>query len=144
MERIAVIAGPVNIYWSSVIRMFAVAAAVCCFLALYLKKGKPFAAVAVLPGAGIASLVFARLAHWYFRPDSYESLYAAMQLFAPGDFALMGVFAGCLLAVGVTWATRLEKDAATMLDCMALVGCAGMGIGRLSFLYTAADRGMLL
>lgn len=144
MEQIAIIAGPVNIYWSSVIRMFAVAAAVCCFLALYLKKGKPFTAVAVLPAAGIASLVFARLAHWYFRPDSYESLYTAMRLFAPGDFALMGVFAGCFLAALVVRIARLTDNLPELLDCLCISGSWGIAVGRLASFFNTSGRGMIV
>ena len=144
MERIAVIAGPVNIYWSSVIRVFAVAAAICCFLALYLKKEKPFVAVVFLPAAGMTSLVFARLAHWYFRPDSYESLYAAMQLFAPGDFALMGVFAGCFLAALVARIVRLTDNLPELLDCLCISGSLGIAAGRLASFFNTSGRGMII
>ena len=40
MEQIALIFGDNYIYWSAVIRVMAAAAAICAFLALYLKTGK--------------------------------------------------------------------------------------------------------
>ena len=145
MEKITYIISETFIYRHSIVLALAILTAVFLFLALWVGAGKSWLKglfTCVL--CAVLSPVLARLCHWYFQSAEYSGFSTAMTDYSRGNYALMGVFAGCLLAVGVTWATRLEKDAATMLDCMALAGCAGMGIGRLSFLYTDADRGMLL
>ena len=142
MERIALIAGPVYIYWSSVIRMLAAAAAASCFLALWLRKGKTMAALVFLPATAVFSLILARLSHWYFSPDSYESLKAALGLFAPGEYALAGVFAGCFLAALMVRIVRLTDNLPQLLDCLCLAGGLGIAVGRLASFFNASGRGM--
>lgn len=142
MEQIALIAGPVFVYWSSILRTLACAAAACAFLALYLKKGKPLAAAVFLPLAAVFSLVLARLAHWYFRPDGYENLRSALSVFSHGDFALMGVFAGCFLAALTVRLLRLTDNLPRLLDCLCIAGCLGIAVGRLAAFFNTSGRGM--
>ena len=145
MERIAWIIGHTYIYWSDVVRVLASAAAVCCFLALYVRKEKR-----LLPGlvfsllAVVLSLFFSRLGHWYFRPESYDSLADALKLGQSGGFVLMGAFAGCLLAALLTRLFRLTPELPELLDCLSLAGCGGIALGRLASFFNSSDRGMVL
>lgn len=145
MEKIAWIIGHTYIYWSDVVRTLAAAAAVCCFLALYLRREKRALPVVVfLPLAVVLSLFLSRLGHWYFRPENYESLTAALDLRQAGGFVLMGAFAGCLLAAGLVRLLKLEKDLPELLDCVSLAGCGGIALGRLEAFFNHSDRGMIL
>ena len=78
MERIAFIIGNRFFYWNSIVLTLAAAGAICLFLAFYLPKGRSGTAAAAVPMALVLSVFFARLVHWYFRPDSYEGFAAAM------------------------------------------------------------------
>lgn len=144
MERIAWILEDTCIYWNDVVRLLAVLAAVFCFLGLYLRKGKGAAALILLPLAGMASVVLGRAAHWYFRPEQYESLMAAVTDLGRGEFVLMGAVAGCFLAAVLVRMVGLTKDLPGLLDCMSLAGALGIGLGRLASLFDATDRGMVL
>ena len=145
MEQIACIVGNVYIYWSSIIRILAAAAAVFAFLSLYLKKGgRLFAAAGYIPTAVVLSLMLARISHWYFRPDAYETPEAAWNLLLPGGFALMGVFAGCFLAAVLLRITRMTRNLPELLDCVCLAGGLGIAVGRLASWFNASDRGMVV
>lgn len=145
MEKITFIISETFVYRHSIVLAFAILAAVFLFLALWVGGGKSWLkGLAACALSAVLSPVLARLCHWYFQSAEYSGFADAMTDYSTGSYALMGVFAGCFLTVGLMKLTRLEKDAATLLDCMALASCAGMGIGRLSFLYTDGDRGMLL
>ena len=145
MERIAFIFDHIYIYWSALILTLAAAAAVCTFLSLYLgKTGKTAVAAVVVPLAIALSLVLARACHWYCRSDAYENLVSAMDLRTPGGFALMGVFAGCLLAAVLVRFLGLTENLPEMLDCMCLAGGIGIAAGRLSAFFNASDRGMIV
>lgn len=145
MERIAWIIGHRYIYWSDVVRILAAAAAVCCFLALYLRKEKrTLPAVICVPLAVVLSLLLSRLAHWYFRPEGYESLAAALDFRQPGGFVLMGAFAGCFLAAVLVRLVSLTRDLPELLDCVSLAGCGGIALGRLASFFNSSDCGMLL
>lgn len=145
MEQIACIVGNVYIYWSSIIRILAAAAAVFAFLSLYLKKGgRLFAAAGYIPTAVVLSLMLARISHWYFRPDAYETPEAAWNLLLPGGFALMGVFAGCFLAAVLLRITRMIRNLPELLDCVCLAGGLGIAVGRLASWFNASDRGMVV
>ena len=145
MDRIAFIIGEVYIYWQSVILMAAVATAVLMFLGLYIgKSGNGAGAAMAISLSLISGLLLSRLIHWYCQSASYESLAQAMTDWSSGGFALMGVFAGCLLTACLLRLVRLVSNLPQMLDCMALAGSAGIAVGRLSFLYSAGDRGMIL
>lgn len=143
MEQIALIIGDKYIYWSAVIRVMAAAAAICAFLALYLRTGKnPAAALAGIPLAVVSSLVLSRLTSWYFRPES--TLEAALNFNSPGGFALVGVFAGCFLTAVFLRLVKLTDNLPQLLDCMAVSGALGIAAGRLSSAFNASDRGMIL
>ena len=96
------------------------------------------------PLAIVLSLVLGRLIHWYFRADSYESLFAAMTDFSGTGFALTGAFAGCLLTAGILRLLQVVKDLPFLLDCMSIGGCAAIAIGRLGCFFTSEDRGEIL
>lgn len=145
MEKIAWIIGHTYIYWSDVVRVLASAAAVCCFLALYVRKEKRLLPALVFSVLAVAlSLFFSRLGHWYFRPENYESLTAALNLTQPGGFVLMGAFAGCLLAALLARLLRLTPELPELLDCMSLAGCLGIALGRLEAFFNHSDRGAIL
>ena len=145
MEQIAFVYGQTFIYWHSVILALGAVAAVCLFLALWLGRGEgwnPGIAAATL--ATVLSLVLSRLCHWYFQSAGYDSFASAMTDHSTGGFALMGVFAGCILSACLLRLLKVHKNLPGMLDCMALAGGLGISVGRLSCLYTASDRGMIL
>lgn len=145
MEKIAWIIGHTYIYWSDVVRTLAAAAAVCCFMALYLRREKRGLPAAVFIPLSVAlSLLLSRMGHWYFRPENYESLTAALDVRQPGGFVLMGAFAGCLLAAGLVRLLGLTKELPELLDCVSLAGCGGIALGRLASLFNSSDRGMVL
>lgn len=145
MERIALITGGTPIYWQNIVLALAALVAICYFLSFYLgKTGNPAAAFGVIPLAILLSLVFARFFHWYCRTDSYEGFLAAMKLFSPGGYALMGVFLGCFLAGVIVRALHLCRSLPEMLDCMSLAGAAGIAVGRLASLFNSSDRGQVL
>lgn len=145
MDRIAFIIGGNFIYWNSIILTLAAATAICFFLAFYLgKNGNVTAGFAAVPVSMVLSLVLARFVHWYCRTDSYESLAAAMTDYVSGGYALVGVFAGCLLAAVILRLLRVHKNLPQMLDCMCLAGAAGIAVGRLACFFSSADRGQIV
>ncbi len=145
MERIAFIIGEIFIYWHSIILALAAFAAVCLFLAFWLGRGGSWlSGISAAALGGVFSLVLARLCHWYFQSAGYESFAAAMTDYSSGGYALMGVFAGCILAACLLRLVQLHKNLPAMLDCMALAGSLGIAVGRLACLYGDSDRGMVL
>lgn len=146
MEQIACYtSGGAAISYSAILITLAAAAAACFFISFYLSRGgNPAAAFAVVPLAIALSLVLARFFHWYSRADGYDGFLSAMTDYAHGGFALPGVFAGCLLAAGLTRLVRLHRNLPQMLDCMAAAGCAGIAVGRLSSFFNSSDRGMVV
>lgn len=145
MDQIAFVIGETFLYWNSIILSMAVAVAICFFLAFYLRDGgKGMSAAAVIPLAIVLSLVISRFFHWYSRADSYAGFSAAMTNYSTGGYALLGTFAGCLLAAGLTRLLGLERRIGRLLDAMCLGGAAGIAVGRLACFYSAADRGQIL
>ena len=145
MDRIAFIAGDTFLYWSSIILTLATATAICFFLATYLgKSGNGVGAALLVPLALVASLVLGRLVHWYSRTDSYLSFEAAMTDYSAGGYALVGVFAGCILAALVLRALFIVRNLPEMLDCLSVGGAAGIAVGRLACFFNASDRGQIL
>lgn len=145
MDRIAFIAGDTFIYWSSIVLTLAAVTAICFFLAFYLgKSGNGVGAAIMVPLSITVSLAMARLVHWYSRSDSYESLTAAMTDFSSGGYALVGVFAGCLLAALVLRILFIVRDLPELTDCVCLGGSAGIAVGRLACFFTASDRGQIV
>lgn len=145
MERIAFIIEETFIYWSSVVLALAVLAAIFLFLALYIGKSRNvLSAFLAVPMALVLSMVLSRLVHWYCRADAYESMSAALTNYSTGGYALMGVFAGCILVACVLRILQISKNLPQMLDCMALAGGVGIAVGRLASLFNTSDRGMML
>ena len=145
MEQIAFIAGETILYWSSIITAFGAAAAMCMFGALYLEKTANWLGTAMMiPLSAVFSLVLSRLIHWYCCASGYSSFFSAMTDYASGGYALIGAFAGCILAAGVLRLFRIVDDFPEALDVMSLAGAAGITIGRLAAFFNASDRGMLL
>ena len=144
MERIAFVFGNTFIYWNSIVLTLSVMAAICVFLAIYLPRGNGNAAAVSVPMALVLSVVLGRLAHWYFRPDSYSGFLEAMTDLTAGGYALLGVFLACGLTAVMMKLFRLEPSLGRMLDAMSLGGCAGIALGRLACFFSAADRGQIL
>lgn len=145
MEKVAFIYGETFVYWSSIILTIAVVAAIAFFAGLYLWKSKNGAALCLtVPAALVLSVALARWIHWYCLTDSYESLRAAMTDYTWGGYALMGAFAGCLLAACFMRVIRVSDNLPQMLDCMCLAGGLGIAVGRLASLFNASDRGQVV
>ena len=145
MDKIAYIAGDRVIYWNSVVLTLAAATAVMFFLAFYIGKcGNAVAAFAAVPLSITLGIVLARLVHWYSRADSYSGFRAAMTDYTSGGYALLGVFAGCLLAATLLRLLFLHRNLPEMLDCMCVAGLAGIAAGRLASFFNASCRGNIL
>ena len=145
MDRIAFILGDTFVYWSSIILTLATATAICFFLATYLgKSGNGVGAALTIPLALVASLVLGRLVHWYSRTDSYASFEAAMTDYTSGGYALVGVFAGCILAAVVLRILFIVRNLPELLDSLSVGGAAGFAGGRLACFFNASDRGQII
>lgn len=145
MDKIAYIAGDQVIYWNSVVLTLAAATAVMFFLAFYIGKcGNAVAAFAAVPMSIALGIVLARLVHWYSRADSYSGFRAAMTDYTSGGYALLGVFAGCLLTAALLRLIFLHRNLPEMLDCMCVAGLAGIAVGRLASFFNASCRGNIL
>lgn len=145
MNRIAFIFGNYVIYWNSLMLALAGLTALCFFLAFYLPRSRNATAASItLPLAAALSLVLARFIHWYCRTGSYTSLTSAMTDFTGGSFALVGVFAGCILTALVLRILWVHRNLPQMLDAMSLAGAAGIALGRMACFFTSADRGQIL
>lgn len=145
MNKIAFIYGETLVYWSSIVMALAVLTGLAFFWAIYLQKeNNATGAAAACPLAIVLSLILARLIHWYFRADSYESLFAAMTDFSGTGYALSGAFAGCLLAAGILRKLNIVKNLPAMLDGMSIGGCAAIAVGRLGSFFTSEDYGEIL
>ena len=145
MDRIAFILGDTFVYWSSIILTLATATAICFFLATYLgKSGNGVGAALTIPLALVASLVLGRLVHWYSRTDSYASFEAAMTDYTSGGYALVGVFAGCILAAVVLRILFIVRNLPELLDSLSVGGAAGIAVGRLACFFNASDRGQII
>lgn len=145
MKQIAWIVDNIYIYWQDVILVLAVAAAICVFLALQAAAEEK--AVVTIPALALAtgfSLLLSRMAQWYFRPESYMGFHAVWDLRIPGEMALMGAFAGCLLAACLVGLVLRRADLSGLLDRLSLAGGLGIAIGRLASFFNTADRGMVL
>lgn len=145
MGKIAFWVGNTTIYWSSIILALAALTTICFFLSFYLKKEENLTAGFVaVPICLVLSVILARFIHWYCRADSYDGFLAAMTDLAVGDYALLGVFAGCALGAGLLRLVGLCQNLPRMLDCISVAGAAGIAVGRLSAFFNANDRGEVL
>lgn len=145
MEKIAFIAQGAYVYWSSIILALAALSTICLFGALYFGKGgSGLSFCLMVPVSTVLSLLLARLIHWYCRTDAYESLRAALLDHSWGGYALMGVFAACLLTACLLRLLRIERNLPRLLDCLAVSGGAGIAVGRLASVFNTSDRGLIL
>lgn len=145
MEKIAFINGGTFVYWSSIVLTLAAVASIALFAALYLWKSKNGMAMCLtIPVAVFLAVVLGRFVHWYCRTDSYDSLQTAMSDYTWGAYALVGAFAGCILAACIMRLVRASRNLPQMLDCMAIAGGVGIAVGRLSALFNASDRGQIV
>lgn len=145
MYKIAFIYGNTLVYWNSVVVALGAFTGILFFWAAYLRKSDNIVGAALTcPLSIVLSLILARLIYWYFRADSYESMLAAMTDFSHTGFALAGVFAGCLVAVGILRLVKAVKNLPFLLDCMSIGGCAAISIGRLGCFFAPDDRGAIL
>lgn len=145
MEKIAFIRGETFIYWSPIVMVLAALAAVAFYAAFYTKRdGNVFAMSVSVLLAVILSFPLSRLVHWYCRTSSYDSLYSALTDYSTGGYALIGVFAGCLLSAVICRIVFISESLPRMLDSMALGGGVGIALGRLASLFNSSDRGMVL
>lgn len=145
MDKIAYLAGGTVIYWNSIVLTLAAATAIFFFLAFYIGKcGNAVAGFAAVPLSIVLGIVLARLVHWYSRGDSYDSFTAALTDYTSGGYALLGVFAGCILAAALLRLLFLHRDLPEMLDCMCIAGLAGISVGRLASFFNASCRGNVL
>ncbi len=143
MEKIAFISGGTFIYWSSIILAMAVVTAIGVYAAVYLSKDGNVVGLSLsVPVAAVLSLYLSRLVHWYSRTDAYESLRAAVTDLSSGGYALLGVFAACLLTACILRLLHLTPNLPRMLDAMAIGGGCGIVVGRLASLFNSSDRGM--
>lgn len=144
MEKIAFISDDIVIFWRPLLLTAGTLTAVFFFLALYLMKARRgVRALVAVPTMVALGLLGARLVHWYCRFGEYDGLRDALTRFS-GGFALLGVFAGCLLGAFLLWLLRIAPSLGELLDCASIAGCAGIGVGRLAYFFDAADRGFLL
>ena len=145
MNRIAFIINGNFIYWNSLLLALGALVAIFFFLGLYPLRGKnPTSGFIAVVMSTALSLILARFIHWYCRTGAYESLGAAMTNLTGGSFALVGVFAGCLLTAVILRVIRVHKNLPQMLDCMSIAGAAGIALGRLASFFTSADRGQII
>ena len=145
MNRIAFIIGENFLYWNAIILTLAVLTAICMYWALAVRHREDCsAAVVAVPVAFALSLLLSRLVHWYCRPQGYEGALSALLDYSRGSFALIGVFAGCLLTALILRLCRVSRNLPRMLDEMCISGALGISVGRLAALFTTADRGILV
>ena len=145
MDRIAFIIGETFVFWSPIILSLAALSAACVFLALYLGKGGGVVGgFAAVPLSVVLSMVLGRIIHWYCRTDYYESFTAAVTDYSSGGYALVGVFAGCILTACLLRLIRASKSLPHMLDCMSLAGAVGICAGRMSHMFGVLDHGDVL
>lgn len=145
MDKLAFIAGDTFVYWTSVVYCLAAATAICFFLAFYLNKtGNAAAGFAALPLSIFFGLVISRFVHWYSRTDFYSGFLSAMTDYTYGGYALIGVFAGCILTAALLRLLHLHRSIPCMLDCMCVAGAAGIAVGRLASLFNSSGRGQIV
>lgn len=145
MDRIAFINEETFLYWSQIILTLAIVAAIAIYAAFYLAKSRNYLALCVSVALSvILSFPLSRLIHWYCRSGAYGSFAAAMTDYSAGGYALIGVFAACLIAVGVCRLLRLTDNAGQMLDYLCIGGGVGIAVGRLAALFNADGQGITI
>ena len=145
MNRIAFICETNFVYWTPIVLCLAVLAAMCVYAGVYLAKGgKVYSLCLSLPLCVLLSFFLGRLVHWYCRSEVYSSIGTALTNYSQGDFSLVGAFAGCLLTAWLLKLTRVSDNMPKMVDSLTLAACVGIPVGRLSCMFSAADRGVVV
>lgn len=145
MNQVAFIFGGILVYWKSVAMALAVLTGLLLFVGAYTRRSNDLSGAALLCPLSIAfSLFLARLLHWYFTPDGYEGLRAALSDFSHSGYALSGAFFGCLLSAGILRILNIVKNLPLTLDCMSIGGCAAIAVGRLGAFFAEENRGEIL
>jgi prolipoprotein diacylglyceryltransferase len=145
MEQIAFISGNTFIYWSPIVVALAATAGAAIYAAFYLNKSNNFLAMGLsILMSVLLAIPLARMIHWYCYPANYADFMTAMTDYTTGSYALLGVFAACLLTAAVLRLVRVSSNLPQMLDCMAIGGGVGISLGRLASLFNVTDRGMIL
>lgn len=145
MSQIAFFIGSFSIYWFGIIIAVALLAATAVAVLCRKMQGKDSRAVLFVAGAGsFLSLYLSCIVHWYCCDEQYESFMAAVSNIKEGGFSILGVFIGSVLAVFLAKLIGLEKDAASLFDCIAPGGALGISIGRLGAMFTSSDKGKVI
>lgn len=140
-SSIAVCAGPVIIYWSSIIISLGLLAALFMTLSLQKVSGGRSAAVFVfLPLAIALSVPLCRLIHWYCHAEQYSSLLSALTDYSVGSYVLPGALLGSWLAAVLCAKLRLTPSAAQLLDAFAPGAALAVAFIRLSALFNNSCR----
>ncbi len=141
MSYTAVIWNNVEISWSGVIVALSVLAAILLALTLRSARGEPLLPIIALSLLAILfSVPLCRLLHWYSNPAQYASFAAAMTDYGQGGYAPLGSFFGTLLAALLLRLCRVIRNLPAALDCCAPAAALGLGLGRLSCLFTSGNR----
>lgn len=145
MYQLAFVYADTLVYWHNVILVLAVLTGMVFFWGVYHRRTGEFAgAVVACPICLILSILLARLAHWYFQPELYDSLIQAITGSAGSGYPLIGAFAGCLLGACLLRLMGTTGNLPALLDSMCIGGAAAISLGRLSNFFTPEDRGEIL
>lgn len=145
MDRIAFIVGEKFLFWGPIIITLAALSAAIVFLGLYIGKGgNVMGGFVAVPLCVVASMFLGRLIHWYCRTDYYSSFTDAITNYTSGEYALLGVFVGCLLVACLLRLIQATKNLPLMLDCMCVAGAVGIGAGRMMHMFGSSDRGEII
>lgn len=144
MNHIVLVIGNIVVNASELILALAALAAICLFRACsnYRKLSEGRAVCSVLL-ATVFAFFFGRLFHWYSLPYSYTGFVQAVTEYRTGGFSLLGAMVGCVLAVCLVFLTKRDQ-LPIALDCLTLAGTGGIALGRLSYYFSAFDRGTVL
>ena len=106
MNAIAISAGSITVYWSSLIIALGVLAGLVMGLSLCRDdKCRASAVLCFYPPAILFSVFFSRFIHWYSYMEQYASFVAAVTDYSAGGYCVSGVVLGVLLAGAVVrWA----------------------------------------
>lgn len=131
-----------NIYWHGIIMALAVAALLVCVFALRIMQrgnAKNLGIIAVL--ALPAALFSSRFTYCFFELESFSDIKGQM-LTANGGNSFLGAALGVIAVVLLARIFKLIDNVAELLDCIAPSAALGIGIGRLSAIFSTSDRGM--
>ena len=145
MNQLAICAGGLEIYWSSVIIALGVASCFTLSLGLYTSRGgRAVALWVMLPVAVLLSVVFSRVIHWYCHLEQYAGFLAAMTDFSVGSYCLPGALLGTVLAAKLTGRLGLCDSVPRLLDAVAPGGALCIALIRLSALFDSSCRSKII